>query len=279
MAGGSVCLAHVDQAGSGTPGFRISDIGFSKPAAFTTGVITNVVQGAALPNDPSCNLDGSGTFSWLLRFDLAAGTIETGGSKPAPTPAGVYPFITGMVQSNGHTFDVHPVTTMGALSGTCTFGSAPADVVIPLYLDPAGQNAVYLPLHALTFLDGTVTPDLGCIGRYDAEGLDPTSGCQPDAVNPSFLPGAALTAHITLEDADAVVVSALNETLCVLLSNDAAQYGTQGQSGVTVCKRDPSGAIVFKGDWCDMLDQPAITGCADAMRVEAKFAAQAVKIQ
>lgn len=72
---------------------------------------------------------------------------------------------------------------------------------------------------------------------------------------------------------------ALNQTLCVLLSGDAAQYGEKNAQGVTVCKRDAANVIVFEGDWCGAGDQPASGGCADTVKALASFAAQGVKIQ
>jgi hypothetical protein len=274
--GGSVCLAHVNQSGSTVLGFRIVQIAFTKPAAFAAGIVASVFQGNAQPNDPACNLEGTGTFSWLLRFDTSSGMLETGGAKPSMLPAGPYEFVDQMVNVGG-TFMVAPVETLAPLSPVCGFDAAIGAINVPIFLDAAATSLVLLPLSALHFHDGTLSPDLGCIGRYNATNLDPANSCLSDGVHPTFLPGASLDAFISLEQADQVTISALQETLCVLLTGNAAMYGTKNSQGVTVCKRDASNKLIFQGDWCAATNQPG--GCADAMATSATFAAQAVKIQ
>jgi len=277
-AAGSVCLAHVSQSASSTLSFRMSEIAFAKPPALTTGIVASVFEGNTLPFDPQCNLEGAGTLSWLLQFDLAAGTLRTGGAKPSIDPAGPYAFVDQMVDVGGSTFHVQPATLAAPLSATCGFDSSKGDVDLPIYLDAGATQLVLMPLHALRLHDGTLSADRGCIGRYDSAGLDPANSCFADTANPTFLPGAALDAFISLEEADLVVIAALQQTFCVLLSGNIAMYGEKNAQGLTVCKRDANKQIVFKGDWCGAADQPASSACADAVQVTAKFAAQAVKI-
>jgi hypothetical protein len=257
----------------------MSAIKFTKPLAFTSGLVAGILEGAALPNDVACNLSGSATMSWLLRFDLAAGTLTTGGSKPPPSVTGPYSFVNQMVSAGGTTLHVQPLTLTAPLGSDCTFTSSAGDVVIPIYLDAGGSQAVFLPLRAAHFLGGPLTPDRSCIGRYNAAGLDPANSCLPDAKTPSFVTGAQVNAFVSLEEADTVVVSALNETLCVLLSQDPVKYGMKNSQGLTVCTRDAAGKIIFKGDWCAGTNQPAAGSCTDAAQVAATFAAQGVVIQ
>jgi hypothetical protein len=254
----------------------MAEIDFAAPTAFTAGVVGGVIEGAATPNEPNCNLNGSATLSWLLRFDIGAATLETGGAKPVPNAAGPYSFVDEMVTQGPTTFHVQPVTVNGPLTSSCNFVSSPADVIIPIYLDSAGTQAVLLPLRGLQ-IAGSTSADRGCIGRYNAEGLDPANNCLPDNQHGAFQDGGKLSASIRLEDADTVDIGALNESLCVLLSGNSSMYGTQNGAGMLVCKRDGNGHIVFQGDWCSTTNQAG--GCADAMRVAAGFAAQAVKIQ
>lgn len=257
----------------------MSALRFTKPAAFTTGIVSGVIEGAVTPNNVKCNLNGSATFSWLLRFDLATGTLTTGGSKPAPSSAGPYAFINQTVSMNGTTFHVQPITLTAPLGGDCTFNSSAGDLVMPMFLDAAGMQMLVLPLRATSFSGGHLSGDHGCIGRFNAEGLDPLNACLPDTQHPDFLPGADVSAFIALEDADAVIVTALNQSLCVLLSQDAQTYGKKNAMGMTVCKRDAANHILFTGDWCSVTNQGANGACADAMRVQASFAAQGVMIQ
>src|SRR4029079_8937019 len=92
------CIGLVDNSAQAKPGLRMSEIDFTKPVALTTGLVKNVVQGGVLPNIPTCNLSGSATFSWLLQFDLAGGTIKTGGAKPVANPALGYDFVDEIFQ-------------------------------------------------------------------------------------------------------------------------------------------------------------------------------------
>jgi hypothetical protein len=227
-----------------------------------------VPPSAVLVSDPACNLHGSGGFSWLLRFDTVAGTLETGFA--APTSSGPYVF----VDEPG----IHPVTAPAVLSAACTFDAVMGDVNAPVYLDAAATMRVVLPLRSLRFHDAAVSADLGCIGRYDAAGLDPASACQPDGTHPPFLDGGALDAFMLLEDTDAVIISSVNESLCVLLAGGGL-YGTKNPGGVNVCARDASNKIVFSGDWCAATNAAATPTCADAVQLTAQFAAQAVAIQ
>ena len=256
----------------------MAEIVYTKPTAFTTGVVASILQGSTAPNDTACNLDGSGTISWLLRFDTVAGTLQTGGAKPVASPAGPYTFDDETVAQGTFSFAVHPVTLTAPLSSGCTFDSSEGDVIVPLYQDTTGTSPVLLPLRSLRIHAGTMTADHGCIGRYDAEGLDPANACQPDTLHRSFTTGAAADALMVLEDADKVVIPQLQESLCVLLAGNAAMYGTPGPSGTQVCKRGANGAILFQGDWCSATNQAATATCADAVQVAATFAAQAVQI-
>jgi hypothetical protein len=279
MAGNSTCLAHVAQAAWATPAFRMAQITFAKPAVFTQGVVASVLQGAVTPNDMACNLNGSGNLNWLLRFDVTAGTLTTGGAKPVASPSGPYTFDDEMISQGTNTFHVQPVTLMAPVSASCTFDSTTGDVNIPAFINGVGSSAVVLPLHSLRLHAGTMTADHGCIGRYDAAGLDPANACQPDPTHAQFTGGASADGYMLLEETDRVVVTQLQQTLCVLLSGNAAMYGTPGPGGVQVCKRDASNTIVFHGDWCAATAQPASATCYDSVEVSATFAAQAVQIQ
>ena len=275
----SACLAHVSQPGSTTPGFRMAQIVYSKPAALTQGVVASVLQGSTTPNDTPCNLEGSGGISWLLRFDTVAGTLQTGGAKPSSSPAGPYAFDVETVTQGAATFAVQPVTLTAPLGAGCTFDSTEGDVVVPLYENTSGAQPVLLPLRSLRLHAGTLSDDQSCIGRYNAAGLDPSNSCQPDATHQAFTSDAAADAFILLKDADTSSVAVLQESLCVVLSGNAVMYGNPGAGGETVCKRDANGNILFQGDWCSTTNQAATATCADAVQVSATFAAQAVTIE
>jgi hypothetical protein len=236
-----------------------------------------VVGPAVWPDSPKCNENGTATFNWLLQFDTTAGTLKTGGAKPVADPATMgYAFDNEMLSGK----QIAPITVMAKPDAMGNFSvSMGMPLNVPIFLDPAGMSAVVLPLQQSRLKMGTLSSKNNCIGSYNAKGLDPTANCMPDGTHPLFIAGGSLDGFITLEDADTVVVKAINETLCVLLSNNAPMYGTTGTGGVTVCKRDPTTMkILYQGGWCSMTNAAAANGCADAEQLTANFAASSVKI-
>ncbi|APR75240.1 Hypothetical protein A7982_00586 [Minicystis rosea] len=274
-----MCLAQLDQSGSDVLGFRISQLTFQKPSALAQSAVGSVLATAMRPSLPSCNLDGTGTFSWLLQLDLVAGTLTTGGSKPPSDPTMPYAFVDEIVSLGDGDLPIAPVTLTAPLGSSCAFTSSTGDVTIPIYLNASATSAMYLPMHGLRFHGAALSQDLGCIGRYNSAGLEVPSGCQADGVNASFVDGGALDAFITLEEADRIIIGALNQSLCVLLSTNPVIYGVKNAQGKTVCLRDADEKIVLQGDWCAASNASAADGCADAARVSATFAAQAAEIQ
>lgn len=273
QAASSVCVPLVNNLPLPNPGLRMSHIAFKKPTVFTAGIVGQVLANAVIPARPACNLAGSGTFSWLFQFDLAAGTVKTGGAKPPQNPAAGYSFVNEI--SGG--LAIAPLTLAAPIDAGCAFGTAKGDVVMPIYVDAQASSAVLLPLHNLQIAMGQLSSDHGCIGALNVQGLDPADNCLPTGNTPNFIDAAQLSAFIPLEEADKVVITSLNQTLCVLLSGDPGAYGN-GAMPVNKCKRDASMNIVFKGDWCAATDAAASAMCADSMRVSASFAASAVKI-
>ena len=131
---------------------------------------------------------------------------------------------------------------------------------------------VLLPLRSARVTNATLSASQSCIGSYNGATLDPAKGCQPDSTHPQYTDGASLDGYFTLEDSDAIVVSALSQSLCVILSGNATMYGTMNSMGVTVCKRDSSNKILYQGDWCDGGTTPpankaATPSCAVRLRL------------
>jgi hypothetical protein len=272
------CLGLVDNSKAASFGLRMSQITLAKPVALSTGIVASTI-GTAIPlADPSCNLTGAGTFSWLLQLDTAAGTLKTGGARPVADPTTGFAFDDEMITAGATTFHVQPVTFAVTTSAGAFTTSAPASIVMPIFLDAAGTSSVLLPLQMLA-LKGTVSANHDCIGSYNAAGLDPPHDCQPQGGTLEFANGGSGTGFISLSDADTVAVSALNSSLCVILAGDAATYGmTASGSSETVCKRDAGNNIVFQGDWCAATNSAATSSCADSMAVSFDFAASSVTI-
>ena len=264
---GHTCISLTDNAAQNAFGLRMSQLTLVKPSALASGLLGATLTSALEISENACNLFGSGTFNWLLDFDQAAHTLQTGGAAPVSDPSQGYMFESGIAFGSS----VAPATAALSLAGNGAFSTTAVDVTLPVYLDASGSSGFILPLNALSF-SGQLSSDHNCVGSYNAAGLVPPA-CSPDASHPTFLNGGTAHAFVTLENADAVIIAPINESLCVLLSGDAAQYGDGGNP--TRCKRS-SGAIVFSGDSCSSTGAPG--GCADAMELAGSFAASAVTI-
>jgi hypothetical protein len=263
------CLGLVDNNGKNSFGLRMSELVLSKPAALTAGIVKQTVSTAVTPNLADCNVVGGATFNWLFQFDTDAGTIKTGGAKPVMDPTTGYSFLNEMIGGQL----VQPVTYMATPDGSGKFATDALDLIVPIFLDLTATQVILLPLRQARLVSGTLSDTQNCVGKYNAEGLDPALSCVSDSENPTFVTGAELDGHITLEDADAVEIAVLNQTLCVLLSGDATQFGDT--SSPKKCKRT-NGVIDFKGDWCTATNTAG--GCQDSVALGAKFAASSILI-
>jgi len=127
-------------------------------------------------------------------------------------------------------------------------------------------SAVLLPISDAILQNVTISADGNCIGRFNETALDPN--CYEDRQSClKWQTSGALGGYITLEDADTVKIRELNfKSLCAFLS---------GETTLT-CGRDPSGKILYQGDYCGATKQPG--GCADSVWLAATFAASATKI-
>jgi hypothetical protein len=272
-----MCLATVDADAAPAFGLRVAHLSLTAPAAFATGIAQSIFQSSTMENLAQCNLGGAGTFNWLLRFDTAAGTLTTGAALPVGDPSTGYTFIDKVLTLGSASFAVTPLTLSASIGYTCGFNSSHGDVLLPFFADASGTMMTILPLRSLRFFNTYVTPDHNCIGIFDSAGLSPASSCLPDAMHPQFLDGGKLEAFISLQDADAILIPPLSETLCVFLAG-AAGTATPGPGGVQVCARKPDGGIFVQGDWCSKTNAPAAAGCADAVRFAASFAASGTRI-
>jgi hypothetical protein len=271
----SECLPVHDNAGAGSFGLRIAQLKLTAPLALTTGILSNVVSNAITPNNAQCNLAGSGTFSWLLAFDDVAGTLKTGGAKPALNPALGYSFLSENFPITGGTLPLDPVTLAAPLDAGCTATSSAANLNLPVYLDTVPSQAVLLPLRQVRFSSLTVSGDHNCIGKFNAAGLSPADNCAATQQTPAFFPGGQVDGFINLEQADSVVISPIQQTLCVVIAGDATIYGDGGVPAK--CKR-ANGKINFAGDWCTATNQAATAQCNDAVHFAGAFAASGVII-
>lgn len=266
VGGASSCLAP-EVACEATPRLlRVADLAVTAPASLT-GTVGTILAGAARQNLEDCHLSGSGTFSWLLQLDASKSTLKLGTAPASDTPESGYCFETTSVDVAGTPVTVVPVIVGATVDPSGTVQAEEIDshtVVIDL-----GGSYFPLPLRALRLKDTVVSADGACIGQFNAAGLQADNLCFPDEGIPLFLPGGTFEAYITLEDADALVIETLGQSLCRLLT------GTSDGGSPQRCART-NGVIDAAGDWCSQSNDAASPTCHDAVRFTATFAASAV---
>jgi hypothetical protein len=281
-AADDTCIGLVSNQGQTTFGLRMAEIDFTTPAKLASGLVAMVVGDAAQADVPSCNLMGEATFNWLLQFDTTTNTLKTGGAKPVADPTAGYSFDDEMLMNgNGQLVQVSPITLSATVSNTGTFSvTTGQDVIIPVFLAANASSYVLLPLRQARITMGTLSSNNDCIGTYNAAGLQAASDCLPDQTHPLYIDGGALDGFMTLADADSVEIAPLKQSLCYVLSGETT--GTVNpNTGVTGCLRSPnneSGTITYMGDWCSTTNSAASPSCADAVQLQANFAAASVKI-
>lgn len=268
------CIPFTDNSAAAKPTLRMAQLTIKEPPVLATGTVANIVGNAVLANAEACNLAGSGTFSWGMEIDSATKMVKTGGMRPIADPtAESYCFVNEMLGGK----QIAPVNFDSGLGADGKFSGKVGDIVVPIFLDAMATSYVLMPLKQVT-LDGTISSDFNCIGKYNADKLETKLSCQPEPPDSyAFTEAGNLVGYITLEDADSVIVSSLHQSLCVLLSGDSAMYGDGGSPDVK-CKRDANQKIVYPGKWCSTTNMAADAACSDAEHLIGTFAASAAKI-
>jgi hypothetical protein len=275
----STCLELVDNGSASLFTLRMAHLNITAPTALTKGLVKGVIGNGVTPSLPRCELDGGGTFSWLLQFDTVSGKLRTGGAKPVDDPTKGYSFVDETVMVGGKSFKIAPATADAPIQGGAFAITTGHDVILPVYLDLLATSAVLLPLHDLK-LTGRLSPHNNCIGKLSPKFFEQLGSCFPELKSPSFL-GAdgtidsdgTIDAYFVLEEADTIDLEAVGQSLCVILSGDAATYG-DGASPMAHCKRDAGAKILFQGDWCGATNNAS---CKDSVRFQAGFSASAIK--
>lgn len=262
----SECIAQADNAGSETVALRMSYLVIDAPEALANPFVQDLVLDGVLLDKQECYLDGKGTFSWLLQYDKATGTLKTGGAAPS-TPEQGYCFLQGELGG----LDVAPIEVAAPLDGGSFTVAEGKDVVVPIFDDTTGDSYILLPLRQARIFDAKLSADGNCIGTHNAAGLTTVDACfstYPEY--PAFITGASLDGFITLEDADTVIVPQLGSSLCTIIA------GADDGGDPKKCVRDGEGKIDFAGDWCSETNSAG--GCQDAVKLAATFAASGAKI-
>ena len=286
----SDCLGLVDNSNVTPYALRFSHLTISTPSVLTGPIVKTLLDGGVAINLPGCMANNKppspffpstfalGTFSWILQFDKNAGTLTTGGAKPAADPTAGYCFVNETIQG----FPIKPLVANAPVGADGKFSvTMPQNVSVPVYADAMATKVILLPLSQVT-ISGTLSSDHNCIGKLNPM-LDPNNNCDADATTPQFLDDGNLSGFAKLEDADNVSVSQLgNQSLCLILANDPG-CTMYCDSTKKKCARDAMNNILFKGDWCSTANGgvggPATDTCHDAVHLVATFAASSVQMK
>jgi hypothetical protein len=277
------CLATVENHGEPRFGLRIAELGFSSPASFADqgGVQALLVNLLFAPDLQACGLLGGGDSSWLLGFDLAASTLTVGGAPPPADASSPYALADQTIQQGTRTIAIAPVTYSLSVGADGSFSTTAAqDLQLPMFFPGSGpteDGPHALTLHALTFSNMVVSATHDCIGSYDPAIFDTQKDCNAGTGATTYVHAGRLEAYISLEEADTLPISTLDETMCALIAGSSSFLDSSGP--MSTCARGASGAIAFKGNWCSATNAAATATCFDAARVVATFAASAALVQ
>lgn len=265
------CLPLADNATNPnkTLDFRLRRLYVTAPGALTQPVIqSQIVASGVNLNAPECAESGKGSFNWLLRVDKNAKTLQTGGA-----PASSDPFGTGycFFQQNVNGLTVGPITAKLDFKSDTEFSSQPVDQLnVPIFIDPSKlDSVVILPIKKAVIKNVTLSANGNCIGAFNQPAVE-TKDCtdhDPDSCSRWFTAGD-IGGFMTLEDADAVKVDLLHESLCVLLTKSTPDANGK-------CSRT-NGKLDLKGDYCSTSQTAG--DCQDSFWLSATFAAAAIKI-
>jgi hypothetical protein len=282
---GSKCMAKIDNSGSTRKKLRMTQLRVKAPAKLATKLVQNTIVSPAVTQlDPPCGLrdvNKGGLFNWLIDFDSATGLLRTGGARAVENIDEGYCFL--KAEFSGVL--VEPITTelnFDAATGAFSTKGLIPRLAVPIFQkrDP-GDVPILLPLRNAEILDGVLSPDGNCIGRYRGEEgeLDADCNTLTDDVNSPdgyrFENGGKIQGIITLEEADQVKIVDLNQTLCALLVKTSAVVKVGND---TVCKRGDDGKLAAEvlesADTSSTADGPK-----DAVRLAAEFAASSIQIK
>jgi hypothetical protein len=122
----------------------------------------------------------------------------------------------------------------GTITGTSSVTSTASNrtLTLPIFNDD-GSVLMELPLTNARLIDVPLSPDRGCIGL----GLLRAARYNECSSGWDWSEGGILDAVITVSSARAVIVSALNQTLCHLIS------GTNCDEAMTTWRRQPTAVV------------------------------------
>lgn len=274
----SPCLALAPAPVAGPVTLRVSQLEILRPTGLYGAGVNDFFFAGVTLDLPRCKLAGLGTFSWLFQIDTTQGLLRAGGAKPVSDASLGYAFVDETIDAGNGPLHIAPVELPLTFAGASETFSAKGDapLYLPFYFDADATQVVVLPLRAL-HVSGTLSSDHRCIGAYAPESLELSNDCLGDRDHHGYVNGGTIEAYLLLEEADTLIAGPFGQSLCVLLTGDAEQWG-DGKTPVAHCARDEKGKILFPGDWCSTTNAAKGNGCSDALQLLASFAAGAVKL-
>jgi hypothetical protein len=203
----SICPTARYMNNAMTPGYRLTYIKITAPAALAQAAILNTIN-------PTLR---TGSFLWGLQINLTNMTFRTGGLNPMFTRGtvgvGLMDAQFSFFNNNGPagmTNRYNPLSGMVTLTGDrATTTMATTTVNIPIFSDPAGTMLLtQLPMDNARISNINLTADRGCIGLGRSSGgryTETTSQwLTEDAAD---MPYGVVDADITVENAKMVSVT------------------------------------------------------------------------
>lgn len=289
---GSKCLAYADVSSTKVKTLRIGQLKLTKPAQLASKTIAFTIIGPAvtIAEKPECYLKTNGKggqFSWLMEFDLDKKTLKTGGAPPVADPDKGYCYVDSTIAgSKVGPLNVSIKYDEAAQTFETIYDEANKNITVPIFLDPKGEKTpILLPLRAkkdIPMLKGKFSENGNCIGSFRGDTLKKSDECQTTDDDPKsdesyqFKNDGQLEGFITAEEADAVLIVDLGQSLCSFLSSSKGNKCSDGKSDC--CARDAMGKLDYsmfsgKPDYDSDGD-----GANEAWVLGAEIAASAVKI-
>jgi hypothetical protein len=284
LAPQSKCMAKIDNSASTRKTLRMTQLRVKAPAKLASSLVQNTIVSPAVTQlDPPCgfrDVNKGGLFNWLIDFDSTAGLLRTGGARAIENLDEGYCFL----KADFSGVLVEPIVT--ELSYDAATGAFSTKGLIPRLAVPIFQKRdpndvpILLPIRNAEILDGVLSSDGNCIGRYRGEPGELDADCNTLTSNVNspeaylFENAGKIQGVITLEEADQVKIVDLNQTLCALLVNTNAVVKVGND---TVCKREGDKLAPEVMASADIESTPG--GPKDAIRLAAEFSASAIKIR
>lgn len=274
---GSECLALKDNSSGDRVQLRASAIQPSAPAGLTGTFIRESVLAPSVPlARPNCFQFGEGRYNWMFDFDFSTMMVTSGGGPPQVEVGDPV---------DGSCFDNFMDPSFGPVDSKATsftFDSATREVsmlyddaddpfVIAIYIDQSLTNYTLLPTIRIE-INMTLSEDRSCVGSFLPDRLSPMTSCRPGMEVPWDSSQGSFDGIITVEDADNVRISSLNQSLCVLLSQDTSRWKNENPGpDEGKCAGSPgfldTGGLP-QGDWCS----DNTSGCTDSWRLQGALA-------